>query len=140
MVLAVSSFHMLLLDELLTAFGIKKAFRLIPIHILAINLEEQRSRALTFFHAFKGFDCCSSCSSVGETAWDTWTVVPDVTEACVDISTQLQKYQKRTFNCCNDILYYFMIGLAAAKLSMNNGGNGIPREDNLTESHPQKQL
>ena len=66
MVLAVANFHKLSQDELWVAFGVKKKYKLIPVHELASKLGQQKARALPFFLAITGCDTSSSFSSIGK--------------------------------------------------------------------------
>ena len=55
-VIAISTFHMISPDELWIAFGMRKHYRLIPIHELTETLGEEKCKALPFFHSFTGCD------------------------------------------------------------------------------------
>lgn len=69
------------------AFGTGKKFRYFPAHECAQLLGKSRSMALPFFHAFTGCDTVSSFSSVGKkTAWTTWEMYDEVTQAFNDLS------------------------------------------------------
>lgn len=86
-VLAIANFHALGLDELWVAFGVKKHYRVIPVHDIATNLGEEMARALPFFHAVSGCDTTSSFSGIGKkTAWDTWAAFPAITGTFVSLS------------------------------------------------------
>jgi len=86
-VLAIAKFHDLSLEELWFAYGMKKHYRLLPVHAIADSLGEEKARALPFFHAFSGCDTSSSFSSIGKkTAWYTWGVFPDITHTFAQLS------------------------------------------------------
>ena len=79
-VIAIGMFSQLLLDELWIAFGTGKHLRYIPIHQLAANLGEDKSKGLLFFHAFTGCDQVSAFAGIGKTtAWNTWENSPSIT-------------------------------------------------------------
>ena len=86
-VLAIATFHALSLDELWVAFGVKKHYRVIPVHIIANHLGEEKAKALPFLHAFSGCHTSSSFTSIGKkTAWETWTTFPEITETFMQLS------------------------------------------------------
>jgi len=71
-VLAITYFAQLSLDELWIAFGCGKSFRYIAVHDIAASLESKRCEALSFFHAFTGCDQTSAFAGRGKsTAWST---------------------------------------------------------------------
>ena len=95
-VLAVSHFQKLGLDELWICFGSGKHYRNISIHMIAETLGE-KTGALLFFHAFTGCDTVSSFRGKGKkSAWSTWQENPSMTETFIrlmdksdDISEEL---------------------------------------------------
>ena len=79
-VIAIDMSSQLLLDELWIEFGTGKHFRYIPIHQLAANLGEDKSKGLLFFHAFTGCDQVSAFAGIRKTtAWNTWENSPSIT-------------------------------------------------------------
>ena len=73
MVLAITHFARLSLDELCIAFGCRKSFRYIVVHEIDSSLEPERCQALGFFHAFTGCDQTSAFAGRGKsTTWSTW--------------------------------------------------------------------
>lgn len=85
-VLSIATFSKLKLDELWVAFGTGPSFRYIPIHKLAVAMDPRMCANLHVFHAFTGCDTVSSFGGRGKkTAWETWKVFPEVTEAFEDL-------------------------------------------------------
>ena len=63
-------------------FGAGSHFCYIGIHNVVAALGPSTGSALLAFHAFTGCDTTSSfCGRGRKTAWDTWRVYPEVTEA-----------------------------------------------------------
>ena len=86
-VLAVSQMHRIPQKEVWLAFGTGKQFRYYPIHVIARSLGPQKSLALPVFHAFTGCDTVSFFSSKSKkSAWDTWSVFPEVTKSFLEIA------------------------------------------------------
>ena len=82
-VLAVYVFEQLRtsLTRLWVAFGTGKNYRVISAHGI---LGAKKCLALPIFHAFTGCDTVSSFSGRGKkTAWETWNVFPEVTDAFI---------------------------------------------------------
>ena len=70
-------------DELWLAFGTGRSFR-----YLAAGLGREKARALPMFHALTGCDTVSSFARRGKkTAWAVWTVLPELTEALLLLSS-----------------------------------------------------
>jgi len=85
-VIAIASMHRLEVNTLWIGFGIGKHFRYIPVHEIANSLGPDKSRALTVFHALTGCYTVSSFSSRGKkSAFETWSVFPEVTSAFLDL-------------------------------------------------------
>ena len=83
-VLAVSIFHQLKLEEVWIAFGMKKKFRYIPIHQIAQSLSKSRCLALPVFYSLTGCDVSSFMYGKGKkTAWE---LCPEVTNAFLELS------------------------------------------------------
>ena len=73
--------------EVWLAFGTGKQFRYYPIHDIANSFGPQKSLALPVFHAFTGCDTVPFFGGKGKkSAWDTWTVFPQITNAFVEIA------------------------------------------------------
>ena len=86
-VLAVSQMQTIPQKEVWLAFGMGKLFRYYPIHEIARSLGPQKSLALPVFHAFTGCDTVSFFAGKGKkSAWDTWSVFPEVTSAFLEIT------------------------------------------------------
>ena len=66
LVLAVSFFSELGLDELYVAFGIDKSFKFIPCHEIVSSLGYGTCQALPVFHSLTGSDTTSSFSGKGK--------------------------------------------------------------------------
>lgn len=86
-VLAVTYFGLLSLDELWIAFGCRKSFRYISVHEIAASLGSEMCQALSFFHAFTGCDQTSAFAGRGKnTAWSTWMAYKEVTTTFIRLS------------------------------------------------------
>ena len=86
-VLAVSQMHRIPGKEVWLAFGMGKHFRYYPIHQISRSLGPQKSLALPVFHALTGCDTVSFFAGKSKkTAWDTWSVCPEVTSAFIEIT------------------------------------------------------
>ena len=71
------------------AFETGKKFRYLSINDLFSVLGPDRSESLLFFHAFIGCDTVSCFAGHGKkSAWETWKVFPDVTQAFKSLSAQ----------------------------------------------------
>ena len=72
LVLALSAFEPLELDELWLSFGTDKSFRFIPVHQIAACMSLRQRKALPMFHAFTGCDTVSGFGGRTKvTAWNT---------------------------------------------------------------------
>ena len=79
------------------AFGTGKNYRMISAHGIYAALGEEKSLALPMFHAFTGCDTVSSFSDRGKkTAWETWNVFPEVTDAFQSLMRQPQQSDVET--------------------------------------------
>ena len=86
-VLAISQMQRISQKEVWLAFGMGKLFRYYPIHDIARSLGPQKSLPLPVFHAFTGCDTVSFFAGKSKkSAWDTWGVFPDVTNAFLEIA------------------------------------------------------
>ena len=73
--------------ELWLAFGTRKHFRYLACHEMAIALRTRKAQALPMFHALTGCDTVSSFVGHGKkTAWSTWNVQPQLTDAMLNLS------------------------------------------------------
>ena len=69
------------------SFGIGASHRFIPIHEIVFQLDSQVSSNLVAFHAFTGCDTTSGfCGRGKKTAWATWSVFPEVSNAFNELS------------------------------------------------------
>ena len=85
-VIATANFSQLNVDTLWIGFGVGKHFRYIAIHELANTLGPAKSKALPLFHALTGCDTVSAfCGRGKKTGYDTWSVVPNLTDAILRI-------------------------------------------------------
>jgi len=74
-ILAISTFNEINLDELWLAFGTGSNFRYIPIHEVVVNMDPRICTTLPMFHAFTGCDTVSLfCGKGKKIAWNTWKV------------------------------------------------------------------
>ena len=72
-IIAISFFHLLNVEELWIAFGTGSKLRYLPAHKYAVSLGEEKARSLLFLHAFSGCDTVSFFAGRGKkTAWDVW--------------------------------------------------------------------
>ena len=86
-VLAITCFEQLQLEELWIAFGTGKDFRYLAIHEIVKGIGNDRSLVLGVFHAFTGCDTVSAFVGKGKkTAWDNWTMYQDVPTAFLLLS------------------------------------------------------
>ena len=77
-------------DELWLAFGTGKSFRYLAAHEIAAGLGPEKAQALPMFHALTGCDTASSFAGHGKkTAWTIWTVLPELTNALLKLSSAL---------------------------------------------------
>lgn len=75
-------------DELWLAFGTGKSFRYLAAHEIAAGLGPEKAQALPMFHALTGCDTVSSFAGHGKkTAWTIWTVLPELTDALLKLSS-----------------------------------------------------
>ena len=81
-VLAIAMFSQINPDELWLVFGTGSNFCYIAIHSVVGGMDPRTCIALPVFHAFTGCDTISAFGGRGKkTAWKTWEVFPEVTEA-----------------------------------------------------------
>ena len=81
-ILAISMFNEMNLEELWLAFGTGSNFRYIPIHEVVVSMDPRVCATLPMFHAFTGCDTVSSfCGRGKKTAWNTWKVYPEAIDA-----------------------------------------------------------
>lgn len=65
---------------------------MISAHGIYAALGSEKSLALLMFHAFTGCDTVSSFSGKGKkTAWETWNVFPEATDAFLSLMHQPQQ-------------------------------------------------
>ena len=75
-------------NELWLAFGTDRSFRYLAAHEIAAGLGREKARALPMFHALTGCDTVSSFARHGKkTARAVWTVLPELTEALLLLSS-----------------------------------------------------
>ena len=80
-VLAISLFQSLQIEELWVEFGVGKQLRWLPIHEYVTNLGESVCKGLRFWFAFTGCDTVSSFAGRGKKySWTVWRSHPDVNE------------------------------------------------------------
>ena len=83
-VLALSLFKKLQVDELWIEFGVGIYKRWLPIYEYYLSLGESRCEALPNWFAFTGCNTVSSfCGRGKKIAWNTWNVYPDITETFI---------------------------------------------------------
>ena len=79
-VIGLTLFNDLNVENRWIAFGRGKSFRWVPIHEISLSLGP-RARALTFFHSFTGCDTVSAFRGKGrKSAWQAWNVFEEATE------------------------------------------------------------
>ena len=79
-VIGVTLFNDLNVENLWIAFSRGKSFRWVPIHEISLSLGP-RAKALTFFHSFTGCDTVSAFHGKGKkSAWQAWNVFEEATE------------------------------------------------------------
>ena len=85
-VLAISTFMSLSLDELWIAFGVGTKCRYIAVHKIVSALGSDRCKALPIFHSLTGCDTTSTFLGHGKKgAWETWNLFPDVTSTFIQL-------------------------------------------------------
>ncbi len=73
--------------EIWLAFGTGKHFRHLEAHKIDTGLGSKKAQALPMFHALTGCDTVSSFVGHGKkTAWTTWNVLPQLTDAMLTLS------------------------------------------------------
>ena len=78
-------------DKLWVAFGTGQSFRYLAAHEIAAGLGREKARALLMFHTLTGCDTVSSFATRGKkTAWTVWTVLPELTEVLLLLSSALR--------------------------------------------------
>ncbi|MES9881863.1 MAG: hypothetical protein ABW185_13375 [Sedimenticola sp.] len=93
-VIGISMFQHLRLEELWIDFGTGKSHRHIPVHTIVQNLGPEKCCALPLFHSYTGCDTTSSFYGIGKkTAWATWSTFPDLTET---LTTLLKSPEEMT--------------------------------------------
>ena len=81
MVLTVAFFSKLNIEKLLIEYGTGKNSKFIAVHEVA-DLTTTVCSSLMFFHSFTGCDSTSAFHNKGKvTAWKTWQLLPEVTDA-----------------------------------------------------------
>ena len=81
-VIAAASFSQLNVTSLWIGFGASKHFRYIAIHELVNILGPEKSQTLPLFHALTG---CDTVSGEKKSAYKTWSIVPNPTDAFLEI-------------------------------------------------------
>ena len=115
-ILAISMFNEINLEELWLAFGTGSNFRYIPIREVVVNMDPRICATLPIFHAFTGCDTVSSfCGRGKKTAWNTWKVYPEVIKAfeefplmqteISDVAMEtLEQFVVLLYDCTSDIM------------------------------------
>ena len=86
-VIIVSALQNIPVTEVWISFGVGRHHRYIAAHEIAHAMGPCKARSLAMFHAFTGCDTTSFFAGRGKkTAWDTWAVFPEVTEAFWSLS------------------------------------------------------
>ncbi|MES9882214.1 MAG: hypothetical protein ABW185_15180 [Sedimenticola sp.] len=87
-VLAITNFNRLSLDELWVVLGTGTNIKNFPIHEIVQQLNPEKLDTLHLFHAFTGCDTTSKFLGVGKkTAWAVWDIYPDITNTWVALAT-----------------------------------------------------
>ena len=86
--IAIAAFHEIEgITELWIEFGKRKTLKYLPIHEISEGLGIPKSRAMHFFHALGGCDTTSAVLGKGKKSfYDTWTIIPEITETFVRLS------------------------------------------------------
>ena len=91
-VLAVSVFEQLGLDELRLDFCVGKHRKYIASYLMAQAIESRKSKCLPFFHALTGCDTTSSFLGQGKrNAWKTWVSYPEASDSFEQLCKALKK-------------------------------------------------
>ncbi len=105
-IIAISFFHMLSVEELWIAFGTGSKLRYLPAHKYAVYLGEEKARSLLFLHAFSGCDTVSFFSGRGKrTVWDVWMSF----DICHSVFTALLEDPFKLTDECFPVLERFVV-------------------------------
>lgn len=105
-VLILSKLHNIPVGEVWISFGVGKHHRYIASHDIAATLGPAKAPAMAMFHAFTGCDTTSFFAGKGKkTAWDTWAVYEDVTDAFLLLADAPSSIPDNTF----DLLEKFVV-------------------------------
>ncbi|XP_065068995.1 uncharacterized protein LOC135694220 [Rhopilema esculentum] len=86
-VIAISCFHSLEVEELWIEFGVGKSRRWLPVHSYVHALGQDVCKGLPFWYAFTGCDTVLSFSGKGKKiAWNTWKAFPEATDTFARLS------------------------------------------------------
>ena len=76
-------------DEMWIAFSTGKNFCLIAIHEIVSSLTPKTCSSLLACHAFTGCNTASSFGGKEKTAWKTWKIFPEVSDAFLEMTNIL---------------------------------------------------
>ena len=114
--------------ELWIAFGTRKHFRYLAAHKMAIALGMKKAKALPMFHALTGCDTVSSFVGHGKkTAWSTWNVQPQLTDAMLNCHVHQVAYKKISCIQLRGLSSYSMTGPAHAQTLTRPGEKCLQR-------------
>ena len=90
-ILAITLFSSLNIEELWIEFGSGQNRRWYPIHEIVDSIGRQYCEGILFQYAFTGCDSVSSFSPCGKIkAWETWSAYPGATECFIKLSTSIE--------------------------------------------------
>ena len=107
-IIALSHFFPLNLNELWVEFGVGQNRKYLPIHKIAYSLREETCRALPMWFTLAGCNTISIFSGRGKkTAWKVWKLLPEVTETFVRYLFSCQYTLCRTLFSLSFSLFQF---------------------------------
>ena len=99
-VLAVSAFEQLGVDEFWLDFGVGKHLKYIASYLLAQAIGSRKSKCLLFFHALTFCDTTSSFLGHGKRcAWEIWVSYPEASDSFKQICKALEKPSTSCLPC-----------------------------------------
>lgn len=132
-VIAVSLFPYLDLNELWVAKGVGNTFSYLPVHEIFASIGPLKSSGLLFFHAFTGCDTVSSFCYIGKkTAWQIADLYPEVWETFRELSTEPAQFHDLPAHIERFVVLMYdksskCMNVDIARRSLVSGGRAIDR-------------
>jgi len=140
-VLAISVVNTLSVDEMWITFGLGKHVYNLAAHSIAISLGQDKASVLPMFHILRGCGTVSFFSGQGKkTAWDTWTVFPELTPVLRSLKSSPAKIADDSRMLLKGSWFCYMIEQAALLKSMKRVKNCFKKSHRTsTTFHPLEQ-